>query len=148
MEKVGIWDQETVIGELTQGREYANQLQKELNPPATSREACAFLLQRILSSYDNALSLLEYMALLGYGERLSKNSAFSISESPVSFEGIHRSEASDTDSNDQIRVSKRRKTLPKLSEQMRVCSETGVGNDGYNWRKYGQKDIQGATHPR
>lgn len=33
---------------------------------------------------------------------------------------------------------------------MSVCSETGEQQheDGYNWRKYGQKHILGASHPR
>lgn len=34
---------------------------------------------------------------------------------------------------------------------MRVCSgmeSEGQLDDGYNWRKYGQKDILGAAHPR
>ncbi|XP_073291181.1 probable WRKY transcription factor 53 [Primulina huaijiensis] len=148
MEKAGTSSQETVFSELTQGREFANQLQKELNPAATSREACAFLLERILSSYDNALTLLDCMASLGNGEHPTKISVFDMLESPVSFEGNHRSEASLKDSKDQLHVSKKRKTLPKLSEQVRVCSGTGVEYDGYSWRKYGQKDIQGTRHPR
>ncbi|XP_073141949.1 probable WRKY transcription factor 53 [Henckelia pumila] len=148
MEKAGTWDQETVISELTRGREFANQLQKELNPAATSREACVFLLERILSSYDNALTLLDYMALLGNGQHPSKTPVFNTLYPRVSFEGNHRSEASLTDSKDQVHVSKKRKTSPKSSELLRVCSGTGVENDGYNWRKYGQKDIQGTSHPR
>lgn len=41
--------------------------------------------------------------------------------------------------------------MPKWSEQVRICSGTmadGPLGDGYSWRKYGQKDILGATHPR
>ncbi|KZV21888.1 hypothetical protein F511_05578 [Dorcoceras hygrometricum] len=140
MEKVGTWDHGTVINELSQGREFANQLQKELTPAATSREACAFLLERILYSYNNALTLLDHMAFLGHGQHPSNNS--------VSSEGTHQSEASLTDSKEQVHVSKKRKTQPKRSEQVRVCSRTGVENDGYNWRKYGQKNILGTRHPR
>ena len=37
--------------------------------------------------------------------------------------------------------------------QVRVISagegaETTLVDDGYSWRKYGQKDIHGAQHPR
>eukprot|EP00262_Sarcandra_glabra_P012447 TRINITY_DN320_c0_g1_i2.p1 TRINITY_DN320_c0_g1~~TRINITY_DN320_c0_g1_i2.p1 ORF type:complete len:265 (+),score=20.78 TRINITY_DN320_c0_g1_i2:25-819(+) len=44
-----------------------------------------------------------------------------------------------------------RKTLPKWTEQVRVCSGTGHEGpleDGFSWRKYGQKDILGAKFPR
>ncbi|VFQ82031.1 unnamed protein product [Cuscuta campestris] len=46
-------------------------------------------------------------------------------------------------------VFKKRKTSG--SQQVRVCSATGLGgglDDGHSWRKYGQKDILGANHPR
>ena len=44
-----------------------------------------------------------------------------------------------------------RKTLPKWSNQVRVNPGGGIEaplDDGYSWRKYGQKDILGAKHPR
>lgn len=44
-----------------------------------------------------------------------------------------------------------RKTMPKWIDQIRVVSENGLEgphDDGYNWRKYGQKDILGAKYPR
>lgn len=45
-----------------------------------------------------------------------------------------------------------RKSMEKWSEQVKVCSgtmvETGPLSDGYSWRKYGQKEILGANHPR
>lgn len=43
-----------------------------------------------------------------------------------------------------------RKTLPKWTNQVRVSSGgvTEGLEDGYSWRKYGQKEILGARHPR
>lgn len=41
--------------------------------------------------------------------------------------------------------------MPRWTEQVKVFSESGPGgpaDDGYSWRKYGQKDILGASHPR
>lgn len=41
--------------------------------------------------------------------------------------------------------------MAKWSEQVKVCSGNmveGPLSDGYSWRKYGQKDILGANHPR
>jgi hypothetical protein len=43
-----------------------------------------------------------------------------------------------------------RKALPKWSTQVRVNTVQDVGplDDGFCWRKYGQKDILGAKYPR
>lgn len=41
--------------------------------------------------------------------------------------------------------------MPKRTEQVKVQSGTGQDgslDDGFSWRKYGQKDILGANHPR
>jgi hypothetical protein len=41
--------------------------------------------------------------------------------------------------------------VPKWTEQVKVYSGTeaeGSVEDGYSWRKYGQKDILGAKFPR
>lgn len=51
-------DQTSLICELKQGRELANQLKKQLDP-ITSMETCEALLRKILSTYDNALSVLD-----------------------------------------------------------------------------------------
>ncbi|KAF0914156.1 hypothetical protein E2562_027577 [Oryza meyeriana var. granulata] len=46
----------------------------------------------------------------------------------------------------------KRKTMEKKKHQIRVISTGGVENppvdDGHSWRKYGQKEILGAKHPR
>uniref|UniRef100_A0A453KMK7 WRKY domain-containing protein n=1 Tax=Aegilops tauschii subsp. strangulata TaxID=200361 RepID=A0A453KMK7_AEGTS len=48
--------------------------------------------------------------------------------------------------------NKKRKTMEKRKHQVRVSSEGGGAetpvDDGHSWRKYGQKDILGAKHPR
>ena len=44
-----------------------------------------------------------------------------------------------------------RNTLPRWTKQIRVTPGMGVEgplDDGYSWRKYGQKDILGALYPR
>jgi len=44
-----------------------------------------------------------------------------------------------------------RKVAPKWMDQIRVSCDSsleGPNEDGYNWRKYGQKDILGTKHPR
>ncbi|KAL0397984.1 UNVERIFIED_CONTAM: putative WRKY transcription factor 53 [Sesamum calycinum] len=92
------------------------------------------------------------MGLLGNGGDPSQFGVSNFSGSPYSIEGSPRSEVSEHNSKDHQPhkvVSKKRKTLPRWSEKMRVCPETGSEGrlDGYNWRKYGQKDILGANHP-
>lgn len=144
MEKVGVSDKKTVITVLTEGKKLANELKRQLHPTPTSRETCDVLVESILSSYENAITLL---ALIGNGG----SSQIALFEPPNSVEGSPRSEGSDQNSRDQLQNCKKRKTLPRWSEQVRVCSGTGSEgqlDDGYNWRKYGQKDILGAVHPR
>ncbi|KAH6830119.1 hypothetical protein C2S53_010657 [Perilla frutescens var. hirtella] len=145
MEKVGVLsDKKTVINVLTEGKKLANELKSQLHPTTTSREACDVLLESILSSYENAITLL---ALIGNGAS-SQIAAGKLFEPPNSMEG---SEGSNHNSKDQVQNSKKRKSLPRWSEHVRVCSGTGSEgqiDDGYNWRKYGQKDILGANHPR
>ncbi|CAA2965375.1 probable WRKY transcription factor 30 [Olea europaea var. sylvestris] len=140
MEKVSSWDRKIVISELTQGRDLASELKNQLQP-AKSREACQHLVEKILSSYDNALSLLNCMALI---ENPSQGNGLLRSASPRSSDGSDLIDSKDL-------VIKKRKTLAKWSAQVRVGCGTGLEgpfDDGYNWRKYGQKDIFGAKFPR
>ncbi|XP_062216907.1 transcription factor WRKY19-like [Phragmites australis] len=49
----------------------------------------------------------------------------------------------------QCKKSERRKTLPKWATQVRVSAvHVAPLDDGFSWRKYGQKDILGAKYPR
>nr|WCL15224.1 WRKY9380 [Atractylodes chinensis] len=129
-----------LINELTQGKELANKLKNHLDT-TMSAQTCEFLVAEILSSYEKALSMLNW----GSG----------FDEVPSSFAEISpRTEVSDpADSPHHCNknVFKKRKTMAKWSEQVKVCSGTmveGPLSDGYSWRKYGQKDILGANHPR
>lgn len=53
MEKVKVWNKESLITELTQGKEFVNQFD-----PLASPEENDFLLEKILSSIDKSLSIL------------------------------------------------------------------------------------------
>lgn len=65
MEKGAEFEQKILMNiELKQGQELANQLKQQfLDTTKTSRETCDFLLTNILSSYENALSILKSNAL-------------------------------------------------------------------------------------
>lgn len=54
----------SLINELTQGREMANQLRNHLTP-SSSRETREDLVEKILSSYEKAISMLEWAGFVG-----------------------------------------------------------------------------------
>jgi len=44
-----------------------------------------------------------------------------------------------------------KKSMPRWSSKVRIAPGAGVDrtlDDGFSWRKYGQKDILGAKFPR
>ncbi|KAL4385089.1 hypothetical protein GQ457_15G019770 [Hibiscus cannabinus] len=115
------WEQSNllILKELRQGRELSSVLRKHLHPSSPPQTRLV-LLHKILCSYHNALSLLNWTAFT--------------STAPIASHKIH--------------TSKQRKTCSGRSEQIRVCSLEGPLEDGYCWRKYGQKDILGSNFPR
>ncbi|GMI80267.1 WRKY DNA-binding protein 46, WRKY DNA-BINDING PROTEIN 46 [Hibiscus trionum] len=136
MEKAMDWERNMVLNELTQGRELTNLLRKHLHqssPPETRQ----VLLEKILCSYEKALSMLNWSGFMVE----TKPRAGTVA-SPASIS--HRSPGSDA--SDKKDTFKKRKTCSEWSEQIRVCS--GPLDDGYCWRKYGQKDILGSNFPR
>ncbi|XP_022734218.1 probable WRKY transcription factor 53 [Durio zibethinus] len=154
MENMGEWEQKSLINELTQGRELARQLQVHLNVPSSSNETSELLVQKIQASYQKALSMLNYnLTSLAAEPQPSSGLAIRMSESPPSRSGSPRSEDSDRDFKEQDLkdASKERKTLPIRKQHVRVTPGTaleGPLDDGFSWRKYGQKDILGAKYPR
>ncbi|XP_021289025.1 probable WRKY transcription factor 30 [Herrania umbratica] len=152
MENMGEWEQRSLVNELTQGRELARQLQVHLNVPS-SHESRESLVQKIQASYEKALSMLNYNTSLAADQPQPSGLAIRMSESPPSRSGSPRSEDSDRDCKEQELkdASKKRKTLPRWTQLVRVTPGTaleGPLDDGFSWRKYGQKDILGAKHPR
>ncbi|GER26260.1 WRKY DNA-binding protein 30, partial [Striga asiatica] len=126
-------DLENVMQELSRGREQAMQLQSHLINSRSS-ENYDPLIGKIIHSYDQAISML--------GNRRPTNQ-----DSP-------RSAASDD--SDQVEPNKdhpphgRRMSAAKWTQKVKVSLEMGIEGqleDGFNWRKYGQKDILGAKYP-
>ncbi|XP_051142996.1 probable WRKY transcription factor 53 [Andrographis paniculata] len=143
-------DVKNLVRELSEGREQARQLQTHLNTnpnanansqSSSSYETRDFLLQRIISSYDQALSMLQHTTT-------TTTTATTTTD--------HRPPDSPaTDDSDQDHHtnnnSRKRKATPRWTRKVKVSPDSAIEgqlDDGYGWRKYGQKDILGAKHPR
>ncbi|GMH29763.1 hypothetical protein Nepgr_031606 [Nepenthes gracilis] len=136
----------SLIEELTRGFELAKQLKPCLGEefPAEMQE---LIVEQILSSYDRALLILDGNRMTEPAQHAVPSSV--ISGSPISFTESPRNEALNADISKDF--SKKRKATPSWREQVKVNAENGLEgppDDGYSWRKYGQKDILGAKYPR
>lgn len=140
----------SLLNELTEGRELAKQLQIHLNVSSSSHKTRDVLIDKILNSYDQALSILKYGGMSG--ETQQGGLRIGTLDSPRSLSGSPRSDGSDHESKDHDTKegSKKRKAMPRWTQKVQVDPGTGVEGhgDGYSWRKYGQKYILGANHPR
>ncbi|KAL6533288.1 WRKY transcription factor [Orobanche minor] len=144
------FDIENLIEEISQGRELTMQLQNHLHVQSSpSREICEFLLHKILYSYDQSLSMLRNRRAAASGEAQPSGifpaAATSKQDSPLSLA------SDDSDQNIKDQSARKRKAVERWTEKVKMLPETGIEgpiDDGYNWRKYGQKDILGAKYPR
>ncbi|MCD7459439.1 hypothetical protein HAX54_040911 [Datura stramonium] len=111
-----------------------------------------FHIQMILSSYEKSLSILQWTGIVTTQTPLLIAPPLPVSTgAPESSISVDENPKSIDDHQDFRYVSKKRKQMPTWSEQVRVSAENGFegpADDGYSWRKYGQKDILGAKHPR
>ncbi|KAK9059329.1 hypothetical protein SSX86_021949 [Deinandra increscens subsp. villosa] len=137
-----------VISELTQGMQLAMHLKSVLSSESSS-ESKHVLIQEIISSYDRALSMVNWGDSGGQTQ-----SMLSRPESSVNIDESPRSQDVNQPFNyqqDEKVVCKKRKAMPTWRNQIRISTNNGLeGNsdDGYSWRKYGQKDILGSKFPR
>lgn len=135
------WEQKILLNELKQGKDFATQLQNNLNPSSCSSQTRILLVEKILRSYEKALSMINS----GTGSGSETVSITSVLESPPSVANCTEAVS------DRKDVSKKRKIMSKWTEHVRVGSGSSLDgpiDDGHCWRKYGQKDILGSTHPR
>ncbi|KAK7258527.1 hypothetical protein RIF29_24107 [Crotalaria pallida] len=134
----------SLMNELIQGKELAKQLCNHVvsSSPSSSLETNEFLIDKILSSYEKVLNMLNLVSNVEDTKTNSGN--MMMDESP-------KSEVMDNNEFRHKDVSKKRKNIPRWTEQVNIFSRTGLEgslDDGYSWRKYGQKDILGAKFPR
>ncbi|GAB2224683.1 hypothetical protein Drorol1_Dr00005449 [Drosera rotundifolia] len=142
-----------LINELTQGMDVAKQLKAQLGLEI-SGEAKGILVEQILHAFGKALLILNWNGPTEQPPQVIVPSP-ALPGSPISYTGSPQSEdlnASFSRFHDSNRdFFKKRKTAPTWTQQVKANLENGVEgapDDGHNWRKYGQKDILGATYPR
>ncbi|CAN8325716.1 unnamed protein product [Cochlearia groenlandica] len=167
------WEQKTLLSELILGFEAAKKLHTQLgealslspsplssfSSPAPA-ETTEILLNQILSSYEKSLVMINWPSSPPSVQLIPTSVAIvpvansaGIPESPASINGSPRSEefSNESQRQDYIFKSKKRKMLPKWTEKVRINPERGLEgpqDDVFSWRKYGQKDILAAKFPR
>ncbi|KAL0453277.1 UNVERIFIED_CONTAM: putative WRKY transcription factor 30 [Sesamum latifolium] len=117
----------TLKHEVSKGMEQVKQLK------AASSGDQEKVLERMLASYEEVWSILNGIAAQGQGLSVTPSS----SDSPDS-------PASGISVLPQTRGSYKRKSSAGITKKVRTSEE----DDGYSWRKYGQKEILGARFPR
>ncbi|XP_066397260.1 transcription factor WRKY19-like [Miscanthus floridulus] len=127
-----------VVTELGHIKELVTQLEVHLS--GSSPDLCKQLASQISSITERSISLLITTSTLDGARKRSAATA-----SPLS-------DASDAPF---VMATKKRKTTKKKKKknhEVRVSTAGGDGDhpadDGHSWRKYGQKEILGAKHPR
>ncbi|KAF3652176.1 putative WRKY transcription factor 53 [Capsicum annuum] len=125
--------------------EHTKQLRTYLSSVSSTSESTPnLLLQKILSSYEQSLLILKRTGSTGGANK----------PPPASDNRSHRGDdkkRSFKDHPELIDIPKKRKSQPRWTQQVNVRTESGFEgplDDGYSWRKYGQKDILGAYYPR
>ncbi|RYR10424.1 hypothetical protein HN873_050791 [Arachis hypogaea] len=140
MECEGSWEKSELKSELVQGMEVARKLKAELELES-SADNRDLLVDKILSSYDKALLILRWSGSVSKPHTLHQSTKTSPPHSPLPHN--HQQELKHS--------SQKRKMISKWVNQVKVNSENGFEGsheDGYSWRKYGQKDILGSKYPR
>ena len=147
------WEYNSLINELIQGMEHTKQLRAYFSSTVSSDKIQELHLhmQIILSSFENSLSILKWTDSITQTPQVVVAPPPSISVDEISPKTDDLNGNFKDNDQDLRYVSKKRKQLPTWTEQVRVSAENGFEgptDDGYSWRKYGQKDILGAKYPR
>ncbi|XP_020675371.2 probable WRKY transcription factor 53 [Dendrobium catenatum] len=143
MEKSHSEDLKMLIDVLREGNGHVMELEAHLyNYETFSSETCLLLSSKLQSTFATAIAIIKLMEQRG----LPSPPPSSATDSP-------RSQSSERSFKEQERreMCKKRKSLPRWSEQVKACSGSAMEiplDDGHSWRKYGQKDILGAKFPR
>jgi len=133
-----------VMTELSYIKELVKQLDVHLGG---SPDLCKHLAAQIFTVTEKSISMIRSGHFDLDGRKRSAVGA-GLDSTPLSATPSPLSGVSDM----AFKPNKKRKTTGKLKHQVRVSSAVGAADtpadDGHSWRKYGQKDILGAQHPR
>ncbi|GKA36886.1 retrovirus-related pol polyprotein from transposon TNT 1-94 [Tanacetum coccineum] len=146
-------DHKRVIDELTQGKEFAKQLMIHLDNPLSSYEVQEILIHSILKSYDKSLSLLKAHGLSPVSHSHGGMGITRLESQPPFVASPHREDSGRELKNLDHKDVSAKRIDNEITGKWKVKVRGDMGfeealDDGYSWRKYGQKDILGAKHPR
>ncbi|OAY85583.1 probable WRKY transcription factor 41 [Ananas comosus] len=135
-----------LIAELTQIKELMMQLEAQLDQPFPIELSKSMVSKALLATEKS-------ICMANKSSFCCPNCGPEGVSPPHSASGSPRSEGSDHASkfHERREFLKKRKALPTWRSQVKVGAESGFEaplDDGYSWRKYGQKDILGAKYPR
>ncbi|KAI5008042.1 hypothetical protein ZWY2020_009090 [Hordeum vulgare] len=122
-----------VVSELCRIQELVRQLELHLHAPDTSVDPCRALTAQIFALTDRSIG---FVAAAHSSDALTTPSSTSSSLS-----GVLTSLSGPTPRRGDGEVD-------EPGEVSAAGGAEGPGDDGHSWRKYGQKDILGAKHPR
>ncbi|XP_062193327.1 transcription factor WRKY19-like [Phragmites australis] len=132
-----------VVMELSHIKDLVRQLEVQL---VGSPDLCKHLASQISSLTERSIGMITSSHLYG-GRKRSEADASLVS--PLSATPTPSPVSDVTDG--PFKNTKKRKIMEKRKHQVRVSSAGGGESpveDGHSWRKYGQKEILGAKHPR
>ncbi|XP_058214768.1 probable WRKY transcription factor 70 [Rhododendron vialii] len=141
-------DREKLIQLLVQGNESANQLRLTLGKPSAgddkSSVAALDLVKKVLGSFAESMSIVNRRPIEGVFDKVPVNTG---GNSPSS----NGRKADDSEgSSRSTSAFKQRRGCYKRRKTTQTCTKitSNLIDDGYAWRKYGQKVILNAKHPR
>jgi hypothetical protein len=123
-----------LVSELCRVQELVRQLELHLQAPNTSVDMCRGLSAQIVALTDRSIGFVA----AHFPDAAPSPSTTSSPLSDVSDQPFRTN-------------TKKRKATARWTSQVRVSAAGGAegpDDDGHSWRKYGQKDILGAKHPR
>ncbi|XP_062191415.1 transcription factor WRKY19-like [Phragmites australis] len=134
-----------LVLELRRVQELVRQLELQLHGPSTSVDLCRRLAHQIVALTERSIGMVRCAdAATATAAHFPATPTPPLSGAP--------SPLSDAGSDQPFRGSpKKRKATARWANQVRLSAAGGAegpADDGYCWRKYGQKDILGAKHPR
>ena len=146
-----------LVSELVRVQDLVHRLELQLRAPAdaASVDLCRQLIHQIVALTDRSIGMARCSPdLAAAAAHCLLPAAAQQQQQPLSGAPSPLSDSGSDQHQPFLRASpkKRKATARWTSQQVRVSAAgagaEGPADDGHSWRKYGQKDILGAKHPR